>query len=183
MTDPKRTLWYLKKVAVLAEAGPDVLARLSEKVELREVRRRDVVFLPGDPSRSLYFVCSGRLKICKVTRDGKSLTLGYCGPGDMFGETCLVGLAARTEMAEAVENALLAEVDKGDFERILATSAPLAIAVARAVIARRHDLENKLEALVFRDVSSKLAEQLIKLGDEFGIDDARGTLVALKITY
>ena len=23
MTDPKRTLWYLKKVAVLAEAGPD----------------------------------------------------------------------------------------------------------------------------------------------------------------
>jgi len=74
VTDPKRTLWYLKKVAVLAEAGPDVLARLSEKVELREVRRRDVVFLPGDPSRSLYFVCGGRLKICKVTRDGKSLT-------------------------------------------------------------------------------------------------------------
>lgn len=43
MTDPKRTLWYLKKVAVLAEAGPDVLARLSEKVDLREVRRREVV--------------------------------------------------------------------------------------------------------------------------------------------
>lgn len=183
MTDPKRTLWYLKKVAVLAEAGPDVLARLSEKVELREVRRRDVVFLPGDPSRSLYFVCGGRLKICKVTRDGKSLTLGYCGPGDMFGETCLVGLAARTEMAEAVENALLAEVDKGDFERILATSAPLAIAVARAVITRRHDLENKLEALVFRDVSAKLAEQLIKLADEYGVDDVRGKLVAMKITH
>lgn len=183
MTDPKRTLWYLKKVAVLAEAGPDVLARLSEKVELREVRRRDVVYLPGDPSRSLYFVCGGRLKICKVTRDGKSLTLGYCGPGDMFGETCLVGIAARTEMAEAVENALLAEVDKGDFERILTSSAPLATAVARAVIARRHDLENKLEALVFRDVSAKLAEQLIKLADEYGVDDVRGKLVAMKITH
>lgn len=183
MTDPKRTLWYLKKVALLAEAGPEVLARLSERVEMREVRRRDVVYLPGDASRSVFFVCGGRVKICKVTRDGKSLTLGYCGPSEMFGESCLVGVAARTEMAEAVENALLAEIDRTDFERILAQHASLAIGVARHVIARRHDLENKLEALVFRDVSAKLAEQLIKLADEYGVDDARGKLVAMKITH
>ena len=183
MTDPKRTLWYLKKVALLAEAGPEVLGRLSERVEMKEVRRREVVYLPGDASKSIFFVCGGRVKICKVTRDGKSLTLGYCGPGEMFGETCLVGIAARTEMAEAVENALLAEIDRADFERILTVHASLAIGVARHVIARRHDLENKLEALVFRDVSAKLAEQLIKLADEYGVDDARGKLVAMKITH
>ena len=183
VTDPKRTLWYLKKVSLLAEAGPEVLARLSERVEMREVRRREVVYLPGDASRSVFFVCGGRVKICKVTRDGKSLTLGYCGPSEMFGESCLVGVAARTEMAEAVENALLAEIDRGDFERALAVHPALAVGVARHVIARRHDLENKLEALVFRDVSAKLAEQLIKLADEYGVDDARGKLVAMKITH
>lgn len=183
MTDPKRTLWYLKKVALLAEAGPEVLARLSERVEMREVRRRDVVYLPGDASKSVFFVCGGRVKICKVTRDGKSLTLGYCGPSEMFGESCLVGIAARTEMAEAVENALLAEIDRADFERVLSVHASLAVGVARHVITRRHDLENKLEALVFRDVSAKLAEQLIKLADEYGVDDARGKLVAMKITH
>jgi len=183
VTDPKRTLWYLKKVALLAEAGPEVLARLSERVEMREVRRREVVYLPGDASKSIFFVCGGRVKICKVTRDGKSLTLGYCGPSEMFGETCLVGVGARTEMAEAVETALLAEIEGHDFERIMATHASLAVGVARHVIARRHDLENKLEALVFRDVSAKLAEQLIKLADEYGVDDARGKLVAMKITH
>jgi hypothetical protein len=36
--------------------------------------------------------------------------------------------------------------------------------------------ENKVEALVFRDVSSKLAELLVKLASEYGVDDARGTL-------
>lgn len=183
MTDPKRTLWYLKKVALLAEAGPEVLARLSERVEMREVRRREVVYLPGDTAKSIFFVCGGRVKICKVTRDGKSLTLGYCGPSEMFGESCLVGIAARAEMAEAVENALLAEIDRADFERILTAYATLAVGVARHVIARRHELENKLEALVFRDVSAKLAEQLIKLADEYGVDDARGKLVAMKITH
>ena len=39
---------------------------------------------------SLYFVNGGRIKISKVTRDGKSLTLFYCGPSELFGESCLV---------------------------------------------------------------------------------------------
>ncbi len=46
MTDPKRTLWYLKKIQLLGELGPEVLARLAERVEMREVRRREVVYLP-----------------------------------------------------------------------------------------------------------------------------------------
>jgi len=76
VTDPKRTLWYLKKIQLLSELGPEVLARLAERVEMKEVRRREVVYLPGDPGKSVFFVNGGRVKICKVTRDGKSLTLG-----------------------------------------------------------------------------------------------------------
>lgn len=183
MNDAKRTLWYLKKIELLAELGPEVLARLAERVEMREVRRREVVYLPGDPGKSVFFVNGGRVKICKVTRDGKSLTLGYCGPSEMFGDAALVGAGPRAEMAEAVENVLLTEIERADLERLIASNAGLAAGIARLMITRRHELENKIEALVFRDVSSKLAEQLIKLGDEFGIDDARGTLVALKITH
>ena len=55
--------------------------------------------------------------------------------------------------------------------------------MTRLMIVRRRELENKVEALVFRDVSSKLAELLVKLAGEYGVDDARGTLVALKITH
>ena len=45
--DPKRVLWYLRKVPLLADLGPDAIARMAERVELREARRRDVVYLPG----------------------------------------------------------------------------------------------------------------------------------------
>jgi CRP-like cAMP-binding protein len=183
VTDPKRTLWYLKKIQLLGNLGPEVLARLSERVEMREARRREVIYLPGDPGKSVFFVNGGRIKICKVTRDGKSLTLGYCGPSEMFGETCLVGTGVRAEMAEAVENAMLTEIDRGDLELLLDSHVGLAAGVARLMITRRHDFENKLEALVFRDVSSKLADLLLKLGEEYGVDDSRGTLLSLKITH
>jgi CRP-like cAMP-binding protein len=168
---------------MLAELGPDVAARLADRVEMREVRRRDVVYLPGDPGASIYFVNGGRIKVSKVTRDGKALTLSYCGPSELFGETCLVDGGPRCEMAEAMENAMITEIQRDDFERLLQTHAQLGFALARVLTARRRDVETKLETLVFRDVTSKLAELLLALADEYGVEDSRGTLVALKITH
>ena len=181
--DPKRVLWYLRKVPLLADIGPEALARISERVELREARRRDVIYLPGDPGRSLFIVHGGRIKVSKVTRDGKSLTLAYHGPGELFGDGCMVDGGPRTEMAEAVENALLSEIERGHFEELVQAHPSLALGITRLMIVRRRELENKVEALVFRDVSSKLAELLVKLAGEYGVDDSRGTLVALKITH
>jgi CRP/FNR family cyclic AMP-dependent transcriptional regulator len=183
VTDLKRTLWYLKKIPLLAELGPEVLARLAERVEMKEVRRREVVYLPGDPGRSLFFVNGGRVKVSKVTRDGKALTLSYCGPSEVFGETCLIDGGPRSEMAEAVENAMLTEVERADFERLLATHPSLGSSMTKLMVTRRRELENKVEGLVFRDVTSKLAELLVKLAGEYGVDDSRGTMVALKITH
>ncbi|MCA9678778.1 MAG: Crp/Fnr family transcriptional regulator [Kofleriaceae bacterium] len=183
MNDLKRVLWYLKKIPLLTELGPEGMARLAERVEQREVRRREVVYMNGDPGEHLFFVNGGRVKVSKVTRDGKSLTLYYCGPSEVFGESCLLDGGARTEMAEAVENAMLTQIERGDFERLLATHASLGASMTKVMVARRRELETKVEGLVFRDVTSKLAELLCKLGNEYGVDDARGTLVALKITH
>lgn len=183
MQDTKRTLWYLKKIPLLAELGPEVLARLAERIELREIRRREVVYLPGDPGSSLFFVNGGRVKISKVTRDGKALTLNYCGPSEIFGEICLVEGGAREEMAEAMENAMITEVERGDFEKLLQVHPQLGWQMTRLLARRRRDIENKLETLVFRDVTSKLAELLLSLANDYGVEDSRGTLVALKITH
>ncbi len=183
MTDTKRTLWYLKKVPLLAPLGPDALARLSEKVELREVRRREVVYLPGDPAETIYLVNGGRVKISKVTRDGKALTLNYCGPSEVFGESSLVDGGAREEMAEAMENSMISEIERGVFEELLMSNAMLGLEMTKLLAKRRLDLENKVETLVFRDVTSKLAELLLELADEYGVEDSRGTLIALKITH
>jgi CRP-like cAMP-binding protein len=181
--DAKRTLWYLKKIPILAELGPEVLARLSERIQLREVRRREVVYLPGDPGNSMFIVNGGRIKISKVTRDGKALTLNYVGPSEVFGETCLIEGGPREEMAEAMENSMITELERNDVEKLLQNHAQLGFQMTRILAQRRRELENKLETLVFRDVTSKLAELLLALAEEYGVEDSRGTMVALKITH
>ncbi len=179
----KRTLWYLKKVPLLTGLGPDQMARLAESVERREVRRRETVYLPGDPAESLYLVNGGRVKISKVTRDGKALTLNYCGPSELFGETSLVDGSPRQEMAEAMENSMITEIARTVFEEFLSKNPSLGVGMTKLLAKRRLQLENKVETLVFRDVTSKLAELLLELAEEYGVEDSRGTLIALKITH
>jgi len=183
MQDDKRILWYLKKVPMLADLPADAVGKLSENVEMKEIRRRQVVYLPGDPGVAVYLVNGGRVKVSKVTRDGKELTLAYRGPGEIFGETCLIDGGPREEMAEAMENALVTEVERGQFEKLLMTHPVLGYRMTKILAQRRREVESKIENLVFKDVNSKLAELLLRLGSEYGVDDARGTLVALKITH
>ena len=81
--DEKRALWYIKKIPLFQDVSHDTIHKLVQCVELKEVRRRQVVYLPGDPGQAVYFVNGGRVKISKVTRDGKELTLAYRGPGEV----------------------------------------------------------------------------------------------------
>jgi len=181
--DERRVLWYLRKVPLLQELPTDVLSKLAEKVELREIRRRQVIYLPGDPGMAVFLVNGGRVKVSKVTRDGKELTLSYRVPGEIFGETCLIDGEPREEMAEAMENALVTEIERGVFDELLRTQPSLGYRMTKILAQRRREIEAKIENLVFKDVNAKLAELLLRFADEYGVEDARGTLVALKITH
>ncbi len=183
MQEDKRVLWYLKKVPLLGELAPEAVTHLAETVEMKEIRRRQVIYLPGDPGNAVFLVNGGRVKVSKVTRDGKELTLAYRGPGEIFGEACLIDGGPREEMAEAMENALVTEIQRPEFERLLQTQPMLGYRMTKVLAQRRREVESKIENLVFKDVNSKLAELLLRLAVEYGVDDARGTLVALKITH
>ena len=183
MTDEKRALWYLKKIALFQDLPAAVLGRMGDVVELKEIRRRQVIYLPGDPGGTVYFVNGGRIKISKVTRDGKELTLAYRGPGDIFGELALLEGGPREEMAEAMENAMVTEFPTGEFEKLVQAHGMLGYRLTKVMLARRREVENKVEQLIFKDVNAKLAELLLRLGNEYGVASGRGTLVALKITH
>jgi CRP-like cAMP-binding protein len=181
--DEKRVLWYLRKIPLLEGVSPGRLQELVTAVEIREIPRRQVIYLPGDPGDSIFFINGGRVKCSKVTRDGKELTLAYRGAGQIFGELAVIDGAPREEMAEAMKNAIITEVPRELFRELLLSDSNLAFNFACIVGERRKQLETKLEHLVFRDVQAKLAALLLDLGKEYGVETEEGLQIGLKITH
>ncbi len=181
--DGKRVLWYLRKIPLFDGLSPEQMQQLVPKVELREIPRRQVIYLPGDPGETVYFINGGRVKCSKVTRDGKELTLAYRGAGQIFGELAVVDGAPREEMAEAMKNAIITELPCSVFREFLLGSAELGFRFTCIIGERRKALETKLEHLVFRDVQAKLAALLLELGAEYGSETDEGLQIGLKITH
>jgi len=181
--EEKRVVQILRKCPVFVDAPADVLAKLAATSQSQSYRARQVVYLPGDRAASVHFVALGRVKVSKVTRDGKELTLAYRTSGEFFGETCLLEGGPREEMVEAMETTATVEIERALLDQILAGHASVAYTFARAMIGRWRGLQAKVEQLVFKDVGSKLAELLLRLGSEHGVEHRRGLVLGLKITH
>ena len=176
-------MWYLRKIPLLEGVDQVRLQQLAAAVEIREIPRRQVIYLPGDPGDRVFFINGGRVKCSKVTRDGKELTLAYRGAGQLFGELCIIDGTPRDEMAEAMKNAIITEVPRELFTELLQTDNKLCFNFACIIGDRRRQIETKLEHLVFRDVQAKLAALLLDLGKEYGVECEDGLQIGLKITH
>jgi CRP/FNR family transcriptional regulator, cyclic AMP receptor protein len=181
--EEKKILSLLRKCAAFSDISADLLAKLLPSARVGIYRARQVVYLPGDRAAGVFFVGSGRVKVSKVTRDGKELTLAYRTLGDFFGETCLLDDGPREEMVEAMEICTTVEVARQPLDHLLKSNVAVSYSFCRTLIARQRELEAKVEQLIFKDVGSKLAELLLSLASEHGIKNKKGLALDLKITH
>jgi len=183
LKDEKRALWYLRKIPLLEGLSTDQQRALVSQVEVRELQRRQIVYLPGDPGEHVFFIQGGRVKCSKVSRDGKELTLLYVAAGEFFGELCMLEGQPREEMAEAMKNSIITMLPRESIRALLQTESQIAFRFIKVIGDRRRSMETKIEHLVFRDVHAKLAALLLELGEEYGKDTEDGLMIDQKITH
>lgn len=143
-------------------------ARLKQIAMLQQLKRGEFVYLPGDESSFVYLLASGRVKIAKISENGKELTLSFHNPGELFGELALLNDEPRRTMAVLTEASRIWVLPKVEFLEIVSTSPKFSLALSTIIGQRRHDLENRMESLVFKDVPARLAGQILRLADQYG---------------
>lgn len=162
---------------------PEELATFDAAGRRLTYRPGDFCYLQGDPSDSVFVLRSGRVRLARVTDDGREFVLGFMKPGELFGELALVDDAPREALAEAVEVSEATVVRKENFEALLTRRPALGIKVTRLLGLRNKAMADKVEGLVFRDVPARLAGLLLALAADFGIGGERGTRFSIKITH
>lgn len=99
----------------------------------------------GDPPLHFYAIISGKLKVFRETHDGIRTDLTELGPGDYFGEVALVTGRARTASVEAVEESVLIEVGKEEFDSVLDQNPRLARKIIQTLATWLVDGDQRLE--------------------------------------
>jgi CRP/FNR family transcriptional regulator len=160
--------------ATLCSIGPELLQKLDEAKTVQAYPAGTPIFLQGNKPQGLYALISGKVKIHKIGRGGRSQIVRLTGPGELFGYRALLAEQSYCASAEALEDSQVCLVDAGFFRSLLTNSKDLANIFFKKLSLELGKAEDKLLSFAQSTVRQRLAEVLTDLQQRFGAAD--GTL-------
>jgi len=146
-------------------------------------RKRQSLWMSRQQADRVFFVRSGLVKISLVSGEGRELTLHLLPRGSLVGELALVGNGMHDSQAECYEESVLYTVQRDDFLTLMRRSPSLTHNVMRVIAERRQDIERRVESLIFKTAHARLAGLFLRLAEQFGVRDARGVIVNIRLTH
>ena len=140
--------------------GPADMAEITAAARALRKERGEFVYTPGDRAETVYVLRKGRIKLSVLSVSGKEFAIDIFQPGDIFGEFALVDDTTRSNMAQALDDALMWVFGKRDFLRLLEARTKLAMNYIRLVGGRRRRMEKKLSDITTKDVAARVCELL-----------------------
>jgi len=146
-------------------------------------RRGHNLFSPTDQASKVYLIERGRVKIYRLTADGRAVTVSIRHPGDLIGLAEALCCVDRLCFAEALEDVDAYVIKQVDFLQILTNHPELALKVGAILAQRLREAESTLFDIVAYQVPGRVALLLLKLAERCGIPDGDGVRVKLKLTH
>ncbi|WP_038041959.1 Crp/Fnr family transcriptional regulator [Thermus tengchongensis] len=159
----------LRQVPLFRDLALEDLKALEQEARARGLKRGEVLFLEGEPVRSLFVVERGLIKVYKLDPEGrKQVVLHLEGPGRVLAEVALfLERPTYPASAEALEDSRVLAIPKERFFQLVEARPPLARALIRYLARRQGQLLHLLDRLVFHEVRERLCEFLLeKLSQE-----------------
>lgn len=145
---------------------------LSQLVELAEIsvrkkiRRGETIFFEGDDAIGFYMVIEGKVKIFKISLEGREQILHFFGPGEPFGEVPVFHGRPFPANAVALSKGELLFFPRTEFIGLVHANPPIALNMLAMLSLRLRRFTTQIEHLSLKEVPGRLASHLLYLSEE-----------------
>jgi CRP/FNR family cyclic AMP-dependent transcriptional regulator len=146
------------------------LGAVNHNRTVAKYRKGDVIFGQADPADAVFCVQEGRIKIVVVSRQGKEAVIALLGPGEFFGEGCLIGQPLRLAKAQAMVDSVVLRVGKAEMMRVVKHEPAFGELFIAHLLIRNSKVEEDLVDQLFNSSEKRLARTLLMLAN-FGKAD------------
>jgi len=153
----------MKSCPLFADLSAEELKQLEAIVHRRKVQRGELLFSDGDAAKGFYVVVEGRVKVYKLSADGKERILHIVPPGSTFAEAAIFGDGNYPAYAEPLITSTLLFFPKRDFLNLLHNQSQMAINMIAGLSRYLRQFATQVEQLTFQDVPARLAKYLLTL--------------------
>ena len=149
------------------------LQKLALIVADQRYARGQTIFAEGDEGVGFYVVISGRVKIFKLSAEGKEQILHVFGSGEPFAEAAVFVGARFPAHALALEPSRIFFFPRRAFTALIQENPALAMNMMAALSVRLKKFAHLIESLSLKEVPGRLAVHLLLLAEEQERDEVR----------
>jgi CRP/FNR family transcriptional regulator, cyclic AMP receptor protein len=175
-------LFSLRHSEIFESFNAVELGRLLGILEELELPKHHVIFSPGVPSDAIFFIEKGRVRLTKLSSEGKTVILALLGPGDLIGEAAWE-VGEHDSYAETLEESRIYQIGRDAFHGFIRENPEFGLRLIQILGIRLKQAQARIEDLVFRQVPSRVARLLISLAESHGKVTPNGIRVEFPLTH
>ncbi|MCK9273878.1 MAG: Crp/Fnr family transcriptional regulator [Syntrophales bacterium] len=156
-------LQQLVSIPIFSGLSLEQQKRLSNIALIRSYSKGTSLFSEGEIASGLYVVLEGRVKVYKLSPEGREHILHLAGPGETVGEGALFSGAAFPAYAEAHVKSRILFVGRDSLMHLIKKDPSFAMAMLGVLSVRLRRFVHLIEGFTLREASGRLASYLLFL--------------------
>ncbi|MBZ0187337.1 MAG: Crp/Fnr family transcriptional regulator [Candidatus Obscuribacterales bacterium] len=175
-------MFTLRQSEIFESFNPVEFGRLLGILEELELPKHHSLFSPGTPCDAIYFIEKGRVRVTRLSPEGKTVILALLGPGDLIGEAAWES-GEHDSYADTLEEACIYQIGREAFQNFIRQNPEFGLRLIQILGGRLKQAQARIEDLVFRQVPSRVARLLLTLAESHGRVTPAGIRVEFPLTH
>ena len=156
----------LRAIPMFSGVSAEALESIASLLIERSFPKHKTIVEEGAPGDYMYIIVEGRVKVTKLSGDGREKILELLEVGDFFGEMSLFDDAPRSASVKGLSQVRILALARNDFLRLLARNPDLALSVIQELTRRLRQVDEQASSLSFQRVKERTMGLLVRLARE-----------------
>ncbi len=158
----------LKNIPIFEELPEESISKIVNAGNIIKYKKDDIILIENDEGSSLFWILKGRVKVVRMSDDGKEVILNILGENEFFGEMSVLDGYTRSASVIAMDNAELFILRRNTFLKLLRDYPDITIKIIQTISKRLRRANLKIKALSIGNSEQKVGAVLLQFALDYG---------------
>lgn len=173
----------LRIIPLFSHLDDQEFAEVQRRIVEKRFQKNQIVLLEEETAKFMYVVYSGKVRVVHLGSEGSERILAVHKRGDVFGEMALMDAKTAPATVIAMEETEIGLISKDTFETFFLQKPRVLLQLVKILCQRLREAQLVLKAITLPDAEQRLRSILNHLSRLHGVRDARGIVIALRLTH
>lgn len=172
----------LKKIPIFSALNDEELKEIQHYLTKENFKKKQEIFSEGDPSDWFYILINGKVKITKMSVDGREIIIELISPPDFFGGFAVLKGFPYPANAVAMEDSNVIKISRHNLLKIIDRFPNVMYDMTANLGDRIREFHDTLKNIALERVESRIAALILKLADKTGEKKDKTILINMRLT-